>query len=321
MLYCNNDSWNFIRTQSLAPSPPSRFQFLKRRRSHQRLTRCHFWFLRQDRDFASFSLVPRDETEICSIKLSLFNLHGHKKFACTFVMCFGAEWKITTTCTNSIGPSLYYHDQWGWGWMGSAWRNSDYSSGGPAGQPTRPQTNPTLIFIIIALFMVARKSHLCLGKKEEKFRIVPTLHCHLPRPTEWRTPDLRFWCWQFVLLWRFAPPPQNHPTNQQEGKHPLSDFSLNYKQRWLSQGCWNIWQSLARSLFWVLRRDRELSSFSLVPRDENEILSTESRASRQDREFCSQNLGPWDEIENFVPQISKFETRSRFFDHFTKTYF
>ena len=53
--------------------------------------------------------------------------------------------------------------------MGSAWRNSDYSSGGPAGQPTRPQTNPTLIFIIIALFMVAIKSHLCLGKKEEKF--------------------------------------------------------------------------------------------------------------------------------------------------------
>lgn len=82
------------------------------------------------------------------------------------------------------------------------------------------------------------------------------------------------------------------------GKHPLSDFSLNYKQRWLSQGCWNIWQSLARSLFWVLRRDRELSSFSLVPRDENEILSTESRVLRRDREFCFQNLGPWDEIEN-----------------------
>ena len=80
-------------------------------------------------------------------------------------------------------------------------------------------------------------------------------------------------------------------------------------------------QALARSLFWVSRRDRELSSFSLVPRDENEILYTESRASRRDREFCSQNLGPWDEIENFVPQISKFETRLRFFDHFTKTYF
>ena len=123
------------------------------------------------RDFASFTLVPRDETEICSIKLSLFNLHGHNKFACTFVMCFGAEWKITTTCTNSIGPSLYYHDQWGWGWMGSAWRNSDYSSGGPAGQPTRPQTNPTLIFII----MVARKSHLCLGGKKRKSSEYP--HC------------------------------------------------------------------------------------------------------------------------------------------------
>ena len=139
--------------------------------SHQRVARCLFWLSRRDRDFASFSLVPRDETEICSIKLSLFNLHGHKKFACTFVMCFGAEWKITTTCTNSIGPSLYYHDQWGWGWMGSAWRNSDYSSGGPAGQPTRPQTNPTLIFII----MVARKSHLCLGGKKRKSSEYP--HC------------------------------------------------------------------------------------------------------------------------------------------------
>ena len=168
--------------------------------------------------------------------------------------------------------------------------------------PSRP-TNPTpnQSYTNFHYHGCQKITFMSRGKKEEKFRI-PTLHCHSPQPTQWRTPDLRqFWCWQFVLLWRFAPPPQNHPTNQQEGKHPLSDFSLNYKQRWLSQGCWNIWQSLARSLFWVLRRDRELSSFSLVPRDENEILSTESRASRRDREFCSQNLGPRDEIENFVP--------------------
>merc|ERR1712016_227283 len=58
-------------------------------------------------------------------------------------------------------------------------------------------------------------------------------------------------------------------------------------------------QSLARSLFRVSRRDRELSSFSLVPRDENEILSTESRASGRDREFCSPNLEIRDEIEIF----------------------
>ena len=42
-----------------------------------------------------------------------------------------------------------------------------------------------------------------------------------------------------------------------------------------------------------------MSSISLMPRDENEILSTESRASRRDREFCSSNLEIRDEIENF----------------------
>ena len=45
-----------------------------------------------------------------------------------------------------------------------------------------------------------------------------------------------------------------------------------------------------------------------------------SRFFRDEIEIFS-NLVVRDEIENFVPQISKFETRSRFFDHFTKTYF
>ena len=35
----------------------------------QRVTRCLFWLSRQDRDFASFSLVPRDEIEIFSQNL------------------------------------------------------------------------------------------------------------------------------------------------------------------------------------------------------------------------------------------------------------
>ena len=109
--------------------------------------------------------------------------------------------------------------------------------------PSRP-TNPTpnQSYTNFHYHGCQKITFMSRGKKEEKFRI-PTLHCHSPQPTQWRTPDLRqFWCWQFVLLWRFAPPPQNHPTNQQEGKHPLSDFCLNYKQRWLSQGCLrNIW--------------------------------------------------------------------------------
>ena len=69
-------------------------------------------------------------------------------------------------------------------------------------------------------------------------------------------------------------------------------------------------QALARSLFWVSRRDRELSvSFletrtrfcppNLEPRDEIENFFTESRASRRDREFCSPNLEIRDEIEIF----------------------
>ena len=37
--------------------------------------------------------------------------------------------------------------------------------------------------------------------------------------------------------------------------------------------------------------------------------------------FCPPNREPWDEIENFCPIISKFETRSKIFNDFTNTYF
>ena len=41
---------------------------------------------------------------------------------------------------------------------------------------------------------------------------------------------------------------------------------------------------------------------------------TKSQGSRRDRDFCSLNLRLRDEIEIFCHLISKFETRSRFFN-------
>ena len=90
------------------------------------------------------------------------------------------------------------------------------------------------------------------------------------------------------------------------------------RQKWLSSeiSCNFIAvnQTLTRCLIWLSRRDRDFVSFSLVPRDENEILFIQSQGSRRDREFCLLNLRLRDEIENFCHLILKFETRSRIFN-------
>ena len=114
--------------------------------------------------------------------------------------------------------------------------------------PSRP-TNPTPNQSYTN-FHYHRPFHGCqkitFMSRKKRGKVQNCTHTALPFTTAYPMTNpwsiRQFWCWQFVLLWRFAPPPQNHPTNQQEGKHPLSDFSLNYKQRWLSQGCLrNIW--------------------------------------------------------------------------------
>merc|ERR550517_495679 len=84
-------------------------------------------------------------------------------------------------------------------------------------------------------------------------------------------------------------------------------------------------QSIARGLFQLSRRDRELLPFSLMLRDEIEnfflsvscfetrsrISSFQSHASRRDREFLPFSLMLRDEVENFFLSVSCFETRSR----------
>ena len=60
---------------------------------------------------------------------------------------------------------------------------------------------------------------------------------------------------------------------------------------------------------------------SIGGRDEIEKSHLSVACLKTRMRFCPPNCEPWDEIENFCPIISKFETRSKIFNDFTNTYF